>query len=203
MRPILAAILCTFLLAAGLAFPAAAAEPFQFAGIPWGSNSATVIAKMKAAGFVFKPSKKGDPTFGTDDLHFVGVLTHIKAGAFAYFDKGKLGKIMITMLPADADALRTYQDMRTTLVTKYDEPKADDTVAVIGLPYVNGDGHEEQAIRAGKGHFLTTWSRDMGGAKTSDLTVRIPTNLAVLIEYEGPEFAAASKQRQARGTENL
>ena len=112
MRHIVTTLLCTLLLSVGLATTTAVnAQRITYAGIPWGSDVATVKNKMVAAGFTF------DKTDSDGDLEFRnGIVLDTKTAAFAMFHKGGLAKIQINMATPDEKAVRIFHEMREMLI---------------------------------------------------------------------------------------
>ena len=173
----------------------ATAQPHQFAGIPWGASVETVRAKMAEAGYVFE---KMD---ADGDLAFNGTVLANKAIIFALLFNGKLSKISVILVTPDQTAIRTYDEMLGVLKAKYGKPSHE--FRFFEKPYFDGDGYPEQAIRRGKGHFLSAWESGKGSPEATALTVSISEKLVVRVSYEGPDWKVAADQRKAKATKSF
>lgn len=160
---------------------------FIFSDIPWNTSRETVVKRLKDAGFKqIKKDKQGDYAFrGT-------LLGHDAAGS-AMMAQGKLVKVVVLLVAPDDAARETYNQVRDVLVKKYGEPSK--TLASFVEPFQEGDGYEAEAIRSGKGLFVTQWSE--GGQA---LAVNITPNLTVAVSYESPDWPAELERRKNKGS---
>ena len=157
---------------------------FIFADIPWNTPGETVVKQLKDAGF--KVSKKPDKATG--DYSFRGTLLGHLSNGTASMAGGKLARITITIIPEEEAVRATYKQVRDVLVKKYGTPEK--TVERYLEPFHEGDGYEQEAIRAGKAQFATRWL-DSG----ETLVVNITPDLNVAVTYESPDWAAESARR--------
>lgn len=160
---------------------------FVFSDIPWNSSSDSVVKRLKSAGFKqIKRDKQGDYAFR-------GNLLNHDATGVAMFAQGRLVKVMVMLSTADEMARETYTQIREVLVGKYGRPVR--TLASFVEPFHEGDGYEAEAIRSGKGIFLTQWS-DSG----QQLLVNITSGLAVAVTYESQDWPAELERRKNKGS---
>ncbi|GAC1430812.1 MAG: hypothetical protein NVSMB68_03050 [Thermoanaerobaculia bacterium] len=175
-----------FLAVAALFVCATLHAAFNFSDIPWNTPADTVMKKLKSAGFKqVRKDKAGD-------IGFRGSLLNHDAAGSAIFARGRLAKVVV-MMTTDELARETYSQVREVLVGKYGRPVR--TVASFVEPFHEGDGYEAEAIRSGKGIFLTQW-RDAGEI----LTVNITANLTVAVSYESGEWPAELERRKNKGS---
>jgi len=156
---------------------------FLFSDIPWQTPAQPLVKQLTANGFKVtkKPDRAGDYAFrGT-------VLGHPATG-IASLGEGKLVRVIVTLVPGDETLRETYEQVRRTLIKKYGEPEK--TVQRYLEPFHEGDGYEQEAIRAGRAVFATRWL-DSGEA----LVVNITPDLNVAVTYESPEWAAEAARR--------
>src|SRR6185437_982898 len=92
------------------------AQTYQFAGIPWGSNGASVKRLMAAQSLQFVQVDSDG------DYRFEGSLAGYKAVVFALMANGSLAKVSITLVTPNNKAREEYQDMKRVLQDKYGPP---------------------------------------------------------------------------------
>jgi hypothetical protein len=158
---------------------------YVFADVPWLSSRETAKAKIVANGFVFKTQDSDG------DLEFTGTVLGHDAIVFAFFTpRNELVKVLVKLITPDNAARRAYRDMRDALVAKYGPP-ADDT-EIYSSPYHKGDGHEDLAIRVGKGLISAIWKDAM--------MVMVSEKLTVDVVYEPPYWSDEVARRKRNGT---
>ena len=96
---------------------------------------------------------------------------------------------------ADEKARQVYRDMKATLSAKYGSPSQ--VVENYDAPYHEGDGHEEQAIREDKAHFLVLWRQPVA-KDTSFLGLQITEKLNLFLAYESPNWGTELDRRRAK-----
>ena len=159
---------------------------FVFSDIPWNASSETVVKKLKDAGFrQIKRNKQGDYSFR-------GNLLNHDATGMAMFARGRLASVIVVLVTPEEMAHETYTQVREVLVRKYGEPAR--TLASFVEPFHEGDGYEAEAIRSGKGIFMTQWS-DAG----EQLLLKITPGLAVAVTYESQDWPAEWERRKNKG----
>ena len=181
MRSIIAITFTVFLLSVN------ARAAFVFSDIPWNTPAETVVKKLKVAGFKqIKRDKQGDYAFR-------GNLLGHDAGGIAMFARSKLVKVVVMLATPEEVVRETYQQVREVLLTKYGQPMR--TLASFVEPFHEGDGYEAEAIRSGKGIFLTQWS-DAG----QQLLVNITPDLTVAVTYVSQDWAGELERRKNKGS---
>ncbi len=159
---------------------------FVFSDIPWNTQAQSVMKKLKDAGFKqIRKDKQGDITFR-------GTLLGHDAAGMAMFAEGRLAKVLVMLSTPDEMAREGYTQVRDVLITKYGQP-AHTTVTFLE-PFHQGDGYEAEAIRSGKGIFVTQWNED-----GEQLILNITSSLAVAVTYESPDWAAELERRKSKG----
>lgn len=175
-----------------------AQSTYTFAGIPWGSSRTDVQNTLIEKGYTF------DKEVGESDLMFRGSISNERAAVRAFFDPdGHLVKIGVFLITADEDAEPTYRSTIEQLHGKYGEP--DLTLRRFDAPYEEGDGHEETAIKDGKGHVAACWAH---GEKVTDdpqdaLCASITSELTVSISYESVRWDPEADRRKAKAAKDL
>lgn len=160
---------------------------FVFSDIPWNSPGHVVVKRLKEAGFKqIKKDKQGDYSFRGN------LLGHEAAGA-AMFAQGRLVQVIVLLTTPEETVHETYSQVREVLLKKYGQPVR--TVASFIEPFQQGDGYESEAIRSGKGIFLTQWT-DEG----QQLMVNITQGLTVAVVYESPDWPAELERRKNKGS---
>lgn len=162
------------------------AEPYSFAELQWGANKEEVAKQLRAKGFLVSDSKGGD-------IQIAGVLVGYKALGFAMFGTSGLAKVGVSIATPENKALSVYRDMKDTLTKKYGEPES--TYQVFVKPYYEGDGYAEQAIRRGKGHFMSMWKEP---ATKTELGLQVTERLEVMVIYEAPTWAEETAKRKEK-----
>lgn len=155
---------------------------FLFSDIPWGTPVQPMIKKLNEAGF----SVARKPDHG--DYRFQGRLNGHPVTGFASMGEGKLVRVQILMVPPEESLRETYDEIRGALVKKYGEPAK--SVQKILEPFHEGDGYEQEAIRAGRAVFATQWIEGK-----ESLLVNITPSLQVTVTYESPDWAAEAARR--------
>jgi hypothetical protein len=161
---------------------------FNFAGIPWGTSAAETIKLLGEKGFT-KVAKDKD-----GDYTFEGELLGFKSNGVAVIGDVGLVKIIVRLVTPDRKAREVYGEMKKTLTTKYGEPTA---YEYFTKPYYEGDGYEDQAIRLGKGKFVSFWSNS---TTNEGLMLDISDLLTVDFTYESPFWSQEAKKRKAKAT---
>jgi hypothetical protein len=160
---------------------------FVFSDIPWSAPAETVVKKLKDAGFKqIKKDKQGDYAFR-------GNLLNHEAAGMAMFAQGRLVRVIVLLTTPEEMVRETYSQVREVLMNKYGQPVR--TLASFVEPFHEGDGWEGEAIRSGKGIFLTQWS-DAG----QQLVVNITSGLTVAVTYESQDWPAELDRRKNKGS---
>lgn len=161
----------------------------NFADMPFGSSRDEVKKMLSSKGYVFSKNLKHQ------DLLFTGEVASVKAQIGVVFNEdGKLVRTVVILLTEDKNAIAKFRSLRESLIKKYGKPK-DDTVDVFLSPYEKGDGYAEQAVKLGKGLFLTQFK--------GDVSLYVTEGLAVRIEYNGVLWEKESERRQNTANEDL
>jgi len=166
-----------------------AGTQISFADIPWGSDGATVKARLLERGFKFvQVDAEGD-------LQFNGTIDGERAGLFALRTKDdKLVKWIITIVPAERRALDFYRRLKRNLGDQYGTAAIDREVW--SFPYADGGhvGQEDIAIRAGKGLLHAAWSTERA---LPAVVIEVTDRLLVTAAYEGPGWSEELNRRRA------
>ena len=125
-----------------------------FQGVNWGDSVAVARKKMSARKeFKFAPSMSNSTLsfytggkLGGEDISLIG---------FGFSNEGFF-KATTFFEPSQGGALQQYKNVQALLKRKYGEPVENERKFM--SPYYEGDGYEEQAIRAGKGLIFSIWS---------------------------------------------
>jgi hypothetical protein len=155
---------------------------FLFSDIPWSTPAQAVVKKLTDAGF--HVARKPDH----GDYGFRGMLLGRQATGMAFMADGKLARVVVVVTPPDESVRENYEQIRQVLVKKYGPPAK--TVQRYLEPFHEGDGYEQEAIRAGKAVFATQW---IDGDE--DLFINITPALQVSVTYESPDWAAEAARR--------
>jgi hypothetical protein len=167
------------------------AGPFyRFADVPWAARAETVREAMVKQGFQFaKNTENGD-------LLFDGRLFNQTTQVAAVMSKnGDLVKWVVMLLTPDNHAIDTYRDLREGLIKTYGPPH--DDFEFYQTPYRKSDGYEVTAIKVGKGHLASYWSKDSDG---SMLSIEVTEALNVYVGYESAAFHDENARRKAQQT---
>ena len=172
-----------------LLVPAAGHAQTSFAGLRFGQTDTEIRSTLSGRGYEFqKVDEDGD-------LVFEGTIQDQRAVVFAMLRaNGGLGRVQVTLVTADEDAIPVYEVVLADLMSKYGVPEK--VFDFYEPPFANGDGHEARAIAQGKGHRAAFWV-------TPNVMVSIPRNLAVSVVYEGPDWAAEVARRTRRSTSDF
>ncbi|HEX3159922.1 MAG TPA: hypothetical protein VHQ45_15495 [Gemmatimonadaceae bacterium] len=172
-----------------LLVPAVAHAQETFAGLRFGQGVAQVKSTLAGRGYAFeKVDEDGD-------LHFNGTIQDQRAIVFAMMQAdGTLGRVQVSLVTADEDAIPVYELVLADLVGKYGVPEK--VFDFYEPPFANGDGHEARAIQQGKGHRTAFW-------ETPNIMVSVSRNLTVGVHYEGPAWDAEVARRTRKRTSDF
>jgi hypothetical protein len=168
---------------------ATAAAAISFADIPWGSDGATVTSLLAERGFKFVQVDQDG------DLQFNGTIDGERAGLIALRTKDdKLVKWIITIVPGERRTLDYYRRLKRDLSERYGKAVIDREAW--SFPYADGEhvGHEEIAIRAGKGVIHAAWSTERA---LPAVVIEVTDRLLVTAAYEGPGWNEELGRRRA------
>jgi hypothetical protein len=172
---------------------APAVQVMQFAGIVWGDTPAAVDAKLRANGFT--PAGKDG-----EDIGFRGTFAGYDGEGWVYFAKGRAVKTTFVIRPAPDQVLAIYDRIRSYLARQYG--KTPHALESFEAPYERGDGHELEALRAGKAFIGSAWREgpDAGPLVPSEpgVILRAGRDLDVRVSYEGAGWGDEVKRRQGR-----
>lgn len=165
------------------------AQAFNFAGVEWGSSPEATVKALSSSGFKnIQKDKDGDYTFEGDLVGF-----KVKGVALMAREIG-IVKFIVRLVTPDRKARDTYVKMKETLSEKYGDPKS---YEYFTKPYYEGDGYEDQAIRLGKGRFVSFWTDELTGA---GLMLEISEQLTVDLSYESPFWSQEADRRKKAAT---
>lgn len=166
----------------------------QFAEIRWGDTPATADAKLRAHGF--KPIAHDG-----EDIGFHGRIAGHDGDGWIFFAGGHAVKAQFIVQSTPAQVIATYDDMRRWVTKQYGPTKHQ--LETYDAPYARGDGHEVDALQAGKVFLGTAWKDgDPTGALQGDdpgIIVRATKELRVTVSFEGPAWKAEARRRIAAG----
>lgn len=166
-------------------------EEIRFAGVPWNASAKVIKTAMADIGLEFVEKDKDG------DLVFEGTISGEPARLFAILTKGeKLVKWQIIIGPPDHRTLPYYRQLKSEMIEQYGSPKID--IEEWKYPYNDGDhvGHEETAIKNGKGTLAASWSR--GESMYPGVVVQITDRLTVNVDYEGVGWSEELARRKKR-----
>jgi hypothetical protein len=158
---------------------------FHFAGIPWGSDSATVKAALAREGLRYVAADS------VGDLSFVGRVIDREATAIAWMADGHLVRLDVRFASAPQLAVPLYREVWRALVAKYGIPSR--SAETFDAPYSAGDGREDEAFKADKGHFIARWATP---TTSESLLLYIDSRPGVTLLYASPEWTAAEQRRK-------
>ena len=135
-------------------FPAVspAADTIAFAGVEWRSTVASVKSVMAERGFTLENVDQDG------DLQFTGTAFGDKSTVFALFNaRGELVKWSVVLRIPDHRAVHRYRELKAQLTAQSGDPFGE--IEEWEYPYDDGGqvGHEETAIRLGKGELKAGW----------------------------------------------
>lgn len=158
------------------------AEGAEFAELKWGTPLTEAMKHLESKGFTPSINKTGD-------ISFRGNIWDHRMDGLALLAGKRVAKVIVNIQTPDNKARETYASLKETLTKKYGQPEI--SYEYFKKPYYEGDGYEDQAIKLGKGRFLTFW--------TNSLSLEISEKLTVMITYEGPLWdQEADRRKQVR-----
>lgn len=182
------------LLTLSLFRPAAPKQTLRFADITWGDAPATVERKLVAGGFTLAGTDNGD-------VGFRGRVASYDGDGWIYFARGHAVKALFVVRPAAPQVVGIYERMRAALLRQYGPTRHN--LEAYAAPYARGDGHEADALRAGKLTLACAWrdGPDDGPLKGDDpgIILRATPEMSVKLSFEGPAWTAESARRRAAG----
>ena len=161
----------------------------RFAGIEWGEPPSTVREKLGTNGFVVDSLDKDG------DIDFHGTVSGNRAGGFVFFANEKAVKVSITIAVPDVDVKHEFDQMKDALTRKYGEPQLN--LDHYDPPYESGDGYFVTAVKVGKAHIATAWTRAVPGGKEG-LVLTITQQANVQLGYESAAWNAEVDRRRDR-----
>ena len=165
---------------------AATTERPTFAGLQYGLSVPAIKAELLKKGYEAETDDDGD-------IKFTGMVMGNNCFGWVFFINGKMGKVSVNINAPQHNIISIYNDVVKTLIGKYGKP--DKIFKFFKDPYYDGDGYETQAIRLGKGFYLTVWD--------GSLMVSITDQLLVNIGYESPTWGAEADRRKAKQAADL
>lgn len=176
-------------------FRPAAPQTLRFADVTWGDAPATVERKLRAGGFA--PGHIDDE----GDMPFHGRVAGYEGDGWIYFANGRAVKTLFVVRPTPDQALGTYDRMRATLLREHGPTRHQ--VALYTPPFAKGDGHDLDAVRAGKLYIATVWrdgpdDRPLQGSDPG-IILHVTRDLTVNLAFEGPGWTAETARRRAAG----
>lgn len=162
----------------------------RFSDIAWGAESPAIKSGMASAGLVFKESD------ADGDLLFEGSFSGYSAAAHAFLNRsGGLCKLQIELLPPEGKALRAFQEINEATSRRYGKPTG--LTRAFEQPYYDGDGNEEQAVRAGMATIEAYWDRDPSNDGTA-IAVSVTDKISIDISYESSAWPDEAKRRPGK-----
>jgi hypothetical protein len=187
-------------IAMALCLAAASAEAQDrataFGSVRFGETPARVAEAMAAIGLAPYTKIKADERFPLDQT-FQGMLLGEQAVVMTLFDgNGAFEKMIVSFLTEEQDCLEFYGQFKDELIEKYGATTLD--VHRYDYPFSDGDhvGHEQTAIRFGKGHLAATWKREDAGDHTGGIALSVEDNLTVRLTYESGKWSVESDRRK-------
>ena len=167
-----------------------------FGNLAWGMSPAQARAAMVAKGYTFTSAR-------SSDLHFKGTVDRQPASITLMFSPttGLVKQVVWihTNTRNLSEARRTYDDVVSTL-QKYGTPKK---AEIYSYPYKEGDGDEDQALRAGKLDIFSIWTLGERNGHPYGVSVNIDTDMEVYVSYESPFWQDESRRRKAKANSDL
>jgi hypothetical protein len=167
-----------------------------FGNVRFGETPARVAEAMAAIGLEPYTKIKADERFPLDQT-FQGTLLGEQTVVMTLFDaNGAFEKMIVSFLTEEKDCLEFYGQFKDELIEKYGTTTVD--VQRYDYPFNDGDhvGHEQTAIRFGKGHLAATWMREDAGDHTGGIALSVEDNLTVRLTYESGKWSAESDRRK-------
>lgn len=161
-----------------LQFESEAAEPpawerrLSYRDLAFGESPQSVRNKLGAFKFLAEED-------AGDTLVFSGTVIGREAKVRTAFTPGsrRLKEVTVHFSPPSGEAIDCYRQVLTILRAKYRAPRT--SCEIFQDPFDAPHGHAEAAIRAGKGHFVTSW-----GLADGEIACRIERDLTVALRYE-------------------
>lgn len=177
------------------AHPIAQERGTVLGGVPFGTNPAAVSTAMTGLGLTPSTLLAGRTAFPLDQT-FAGKIDGREVVVVAMYDtREALQKMVVSFITADAECLRFYRDFKVALSREFGDTHAE--VEKWTAPYDAGKhaGHEEVAIRTGKGFVGATWNRnDLDG--TAGMSLSVDANLTVTLTYESSTWPQELERRR-------
>jgi len=164
--------------------------------VHFGESPTKVADAMSAIGLRPYAKAKVDRRFPLDQT-FQGTLRGEKVLVWTtYDDRGALEKMRAVFITADRDCLKFYDELKRELTAEYGSTKVD--MSHYDYPYDEGDhfGHEQTAIRLGKGHLAAAWDRQDSGVNCGGVALSVEDDLTVRLTYESARWSAESIRRR-------
>ena len=160
------------------------------AGIPWAISRDSATTLIEPRGYNY------NSTDADGDMWFDGVLMNTPTRVFAYMAQDSLVRLRVRMITTDENALATYARVRAELVRQYGRPY--ESSEEYHAPYTKGSNPVE-AVQAGKAVINSHWKVGSGRRQTH-ITVQVPRELVVVIDYDGPNWNREFVRRQRSGS---
>jgi hypothetical protein len=167
-----------------------------FGNVRFGETPARVAEAMAAIGLEPYTKIKADERFPLDQT-FHGTLLGEQTVVMTLFDaNGAFEKMIVSFLTEEKDCLEFYGQFKDELIEKYGTTTLD--LQRYDYPFSDGEhvGHEQTAIRFGKGHLVATWKREDGGDYSGGVALSVEDNLTVRLTYESGKWSAESDRRK-------
>ena len=158
-------------------------QEYWFDDLPWLSSREEVTAIMTEKGYVFEIDEKTERNI----TGYTGRIADEDAHVVAVYSPEGLVRMIVVLL-VEGSVIRKFRDVRDILTEEYGEP--DYGGEIFTLPYKDGDGYEEQAIRLGKASFFSAWE----GKEGSILGIHVTKGLKIQIIFDSP-YGAAEYER--------
>ena len=163
----------------------------NFADIPFGSSRDEVKKILLSKNYVFSTSVEN---LKENHLKFTGKVTNVKSTIYAVFNEdGKLVKTLVCLSTEDKDAIKKFRSLRKSLTKKYGKPDRDIVDSFLS-PYRKGDGYAEQAVKVGKGFFISSFGH---------VFLDVTEDLIVTIAYESVLWPKELDRRKKVENEDL
>jgi hypothetical protein len=167
-----------------------------FGNVRFGETPSHVAQAMAAEGMAPYTKIKADERFPLDQT-FLGTVRGEQAVVMTLFnEQGALEKMIVSVLTEEKDCLKFYGQFKDELIEKYGTTTLD--LQRYDYPFSDGEhvGHEQTAIRFGKGHLAATWKREDGGDYSGGVALSVEDNLTVRLTYESGKWSAESDRRK-------